>query len=156
MGRRELRRELGALIEGRIFEGHKLAAYRRLPGWKLRRLIDGARVQPGDLIHDCDGFNHRVSAVEQVVSGSMVRELVAIDISFDDGSARCGCGVTMLPRSREEIEAWWREWLPYQHDEATGWDLGPFYVEMHRRLISDEHICDEEGKVLPELSGLER
>lgn len=62
MGNRALRKQLGELV-GTFYEGHKFAAFSYLKGKRLRGLIEQASLNVGDVIHDCSGWNHRISDI---------------------------------------------------------------------------------------------
>lgn len=160
MGNRALRAQLGKLVK-RFYTGHKLAAYSALPAWRLRRLIKEASVREGDLIHDCDGFNHRVESATIVMNrvgswrypkgsnGTYMRE---VDIVITGGQYRCSCSPPSPPLPREEIEKWFLSWIEYQRSSGTMWADGAEYDDMLKRLQSGLPICDEDGCPLPPTS----
>lgn len=162
MGNRALRRQLSEMIGVRIYTGFsKIAALEYFPARKLRRLLVLASVRPGDLVQDCDGFNHRVTKVNLVWDNGSWKErnvkgryLSDIQFEFEDGHVPCGCGADRTPSSVAEIEEFWSEWIPYQRHNGFGWADGPFYDEILRRLSSKESICDKDGIMLPELRKL--
>lgn len=153
MGNRALRKQLGSLV-GTFREGHKLASTRYLRAGKLRGLIEQASLNVGDVIHDCSGWNHRISSIEpmwQRVYCSSAVVLSGFDILFDDGSYRCGCSSYIEPaHSVEQIEKFWKDWILYQKANSE-WADGKYYDEILRRLENGLPICDEHGIELPEV-----
>ncbi len=166
MGNRALRKQLGEKV-GRFFTGHKLGAFKVLHADRLRVLLSTA-VEPGGLLHDCDGFNHVVEKTEHIWvkqrnwrgypgigNAEMLQE---IDILFADGGIRCQCGdgSARPPAAWQAIEKWFLSWIEYQRKSGTGWADGPYYDEILRRLKNGERVTDDFGCELPQLRELRR
>jgi hypothetical protein len=157
MGNRALRREVVKLMKerhvpGKLYSGHRHSALRGLRAWSLRQLKSYLSIKPGDVVHDCDGFNHIVRAVEfykTTAYTSNSKIVVAADVVFEDGRIACNCSVPKKPRAREEIEAYFRAW--YADNGLRPWwhELG---VDQRRcdALKNGQHICDKRGVLLPE------
>lgn len=168
MGNKKLRRQLAKLTGGRIYFGHKLAAYKCLDAWKLRRLINDASVKPGDVLHDCVGFNRRVMRVDKLWSDTSqfgggsgwnrTREgaeyLHEMGIIFEGGFYRCPCSEAQPAVPRADSETWMLSWIRGHRASKTDWANGPYYDEVLRRLDAGEHYLDEDGCILPELQDL--
>jgi hypothetical protein len=171
MGNRALRKKLAEVFGSRtIYTGHKLASFKVLPANRLRRLIIDASVKPGDVIHDCTGFNRRVIEVKpewapvsyhsrgrpegpRYIDGEFLR---GIEIIFEGGNPRCECSSVEFAKSVADIEKWWFEWIQGMWASEHGWADSEFCKEVFRRLKAGEKICDEHGLCLPELDKLER
>lgn len=166
MGNKALRTKLAALV-GPLYSGSKFAAYRYLRADRLRRLIAGASYEAGSTVHACDGFNHRVVDVETYIKDISPRSrknrntkdvgwvVNFIDLTFEDGGGSCCGGCRAQPAlPRKEIEAWTLSYITSHRVAGTGWSNSPYHDEVLKRLEAGEHICDEDGIILPELREL--
>lgn len=156
MGNRALRKKVGELLKGsaKLYRGNKLSAYRALRAKRLRTLINDLQYGVGDLIHDCDGFNFTIKEMELIIRDLEYARNVSFvqgtDITLENGNYRCPCSKIAAPTSREQIEGFWKGWLDY-HIQPGGWGDSEWHRELKRRLDAGEHICDEQGRMLPEL-----
>jgi len=157
MGNRALRREAGKLLKGsgKLYYGKKLSAYKALPARSLREIINNLQYNVGDLIHDCDGFNHEiVSMTLSTLHPYRSRNVEVVgrhyEVLMDHDTYRCECSQIEPPRSREEIERYKKRFIEF-HGESEGRADSPYYQELHRRLEAGEHITDKDGKLLPDM-----
>lgn len=139
-----------------------------------------SKVRPGDLLHDCDGFNHRVESVlmfyhyvDSVSAGytrathgtkcakprRRLRRFVADwEALRDDGRTFCGCSGPQKPLSRRQIEAnflWWDTEEGRAKLQLWGGPLeGLERLEEKLTILrGGGHICDEDGCLLEALRG---
>ena len=160
--RQEVARKLDALGGYRLYEGSANAARRVLIAWRLRGLLNQLSFKVGDVIHDCDGFNHRISEINPEYwslgrDRSTGRFISSLDFWFEDDRLRCGCSIYIEPpQPAKGIEAYHKAWIEYQWEHKTDWANDNYHRELHRRLVAGEPICDKEGILLPELRGLSR
>lgn len=135
------------------------------------------KVKPGDLLHDCDGFNHRVKSIEFfrfqvdkteptcVAGKSGVKPrgkprwfLYDFDAIREDGKAFCGCpSFPEKPASRADIESYWLGWdCPEGLTTIGDFRMNPAFDTMVKTLREGGHFCDEDGVLLPEFARLIR
>lgn len=96
--------------------------------------------KPGEWVHDCDGFNHKV------VGRHNEDQYV-----FEDGRWSCGCPYGPTPAwSVQQIEEFWRyRYLPENIEALKKQDYWSEVDEQrHQRLLRGEPICDEMGRRL--------
>lgn len=107
MGNRKLRREASEALKslgfGRLYAPGKKRKIYQWSAHELRRVIFLASLRKGDLVNDCDGFNHRLAEdpkAERIWNGlPEFRQLV-----FTDGRWSCGCPYgPYKPRTPEQI-----------------------------------------------------
>jgi hypothetical protein len=149
MGNRSLRVELAKELKKigcRLYAGNFRAARRYWTAHQMRYMLARLAIKPGDLINDCDGFNHRVigpkvyyQAAENYYRHSLYtkfryRTKVPMIDQFilDDGTWSCGCPYG-------PVEAWTVEQIEEFH---RGGDDGDSLVE---KLKRGESICDAQG-----------
>jgi hypothetical protein len=159
-------------IMAQIF-GDKMKPYKGIKKRLYKKIIKGGGrrffgreeilgVKEGDLLHDCDAFNHRAKSIEffktHTRRGWFICDYFAIK---DDGNSFCGCNsFPEKPHSREEIEAYVLRWNDekgeysdsveeqiQQVSQMEGWEKFKKWVEV---LKSGGHICDEDGILLEE------
>ncbi len=154
MGNHALRKQAALLLKGtgvRLYIGNKLKSYKYLNAWELKNLIDMLNLKPGELVSDCDAFNHYIKEVivtfEQMHKCS--RAFVT-RVKFTDEKLSCGCpGGPMPPRSRDEIEDDVKTYVKNRIRDAD-WDFlnVRYRKDLHQGIV--EHICAEDGTLLPE------
>lgn len=163
--RRQVALRLKELGLGKLYRGSKVAARKRLSTRTLDDLWRFLCLEPGDVVQDCDGFNHVFKELLPLRfhhSRWASRELGIASVRgwvfhvdqcvFEDGQRSCGCSPPCLPESREDIEAGMSTFL---NDPAhVGWD-SPLNEELRKRLNTGEFICDEQGLLLEELRKLQ-
>lgn len=98
MGNRKLRKELTAALKeighsGKLYHGSRRIALRALSASRLKEMLRLLSFKPGDLVNDCDGFNHRVKGhrVNDIVWDKDTRVIDLHRLVFDDGGWSCGC-----------------------------------------------------------------
>lgn len=161
MGNKALRRELGQRLKelgwGKLYKGNRRTSYRFLRAAHMKNMLQALSYQKGDLVHDCDGFNHVVEEpiVEQF-SRCNVWVAYVKRVVFDDGSESCGCSAPDPAYTQENIEAFFKAYLQDGELAANGWTGSLFDQELKKRLDAGEHIADERGLVLPELKQFSR
>lgn len=157
MGNRALRKEVVKLmkerhVQGKLYCGHRHSALRGLRARRLRNLKAYLSIRPGDLVHDCDGFNHVVSKVPFYHTTMWTTNSIILDIcqiEFEDGRLSCGCSPPEKPLTREEIESYHKSW--YNEEKLKQWwEDFTIHLKRYKALMSGQHICDENGILLPE------
>lgn len=135
-----------------------------------RQIIRQLSFNPGDLVYDCDGFNHVICGlVEEYESGDGIcrfwndsgknfRKLYNVDglsiphipqFVFSDGTYSCRCSLGLCPpKTREEIEA--RVLSSLEKNLKLGCSFVAYKSERYQALTNGEHICDENGILLYE------
>jgi hypothetical protein len=164
MGKSAKIRKLNTLCKanglGRFYKGKGRLVKGVLSGGVLDALLEIFSIQPGTVVHDCDGFNHVVKGLvgpDRYRVYTADRELKAWywyedQLEFADGRFSCGCPAGIQPAlSREDIEKWYRGWLDYyvSTDDGKGFVTQQHHL-MHKALQKGKHICDERGIILDE------
>lgn len=122
----------------------------RLRASQLRKIIHLASLKPGDIVFDCDGFNHRIKSFKwsRLWQGSVWIH----KFEFDDGTWSCGCMVPEHGRTPEQINKEWFELLT--HPDYGYEDGCDEWIECNvarlEALKAGKSICNEDGFVLPE------
>ncbi|MFA6049972.1 MAG: hypothetical protein WC761_02140 [Candidatus Paceibacterota bacterium] len=158
MGNRALRKAASEALGRRVYRGNRNVACRTLRARKLKRLINDGSFKPGAVVHDCDGFNHHVGeavvlCISRPLPGingtTVVREVELV--SAETGNVFCSCAplTSGVVATREVIEKWWVSWIDYQRSNGTGWASGAYYDAIKAALDRGEHLCDEDGVLLP-------
>jgi hypothetical protein len=138
---------------GKLYTGNKKVAWKLLSGWRLRHLMSYLKFKVGDLVHDCDGFNHTIKdyCVYHVNSSTWLEsypknETYVIDLDqfeFEGGRLSCGCSAPSPPISKEEIERYmWEwyanaEWVEDEKLKQIGRNKEPVCDELGRRIIKE-------------------
>jgi len=148
--RRQVALRLKELGLGPLYLGSKGAARKRLSARTLDDLWRFLSLEPGDVAHDCDGFNHAFKAL--IPRRFYHSRWASRECEFEDGQRSCGCSPPDLPESREVIEAGMKTFL--NNPDHAGWD-SPLNEEFRKRLNAGESICDEQGLLLEELRKLQ-
>lgn len=158
----ELCRKMGL---GRFYKGKGRLVKRDLSHGQLEYLLMLFSVQPGTVVHDCDGFNHIVKGIagaHRWEVGIRYKSLKhptwywhddQLEFSDIEGQLSCGCTMGIQPaRSREDIEKWYRSYLDYQvpRDPDRKGFITNRHIIMHQALNEGRHICDERGIMLEE------
>lgn len=94
MGNRKLRQEASKALKelgyGRLYPSGKKRQAHRLRAHTLKRIIFLANLRKGDVVNDCDGFNHILAEDPQVFeTWNGLPEFE--QLLFDDGKLSCGC-----------------------------------------------------------------
>lgn len=105
-----------------------------LDSYMLRRVISDWSVKPGEIIHDCDGFNHIVAKVKSEYPN------LYPSILFEDGGFRCQCSSVMSAASVEDITAYWNKW-------ASAPD-NPWFINYQVWARLGKKVCDDNGLCL--------
>lgn len=163
MGNRANRKEIGQLMQRaglprRFMRGKKFAAYRLARYANLAELKRKLRFKPGDIVNDCDGFNHRIERWMTNTSRSNSRSakvITTFQAKFvsEHGVARWSCGCPISPSeslSQKEIEDYHDELVSDLEDWiGQGWiERGNRNDPTTRRSLGLP-ICDEHGFRLP-------
>lgn len=143
--------------------------------YAAKTVLETIRYSVGDLVHDCDGFNHVIVGFPAepitwpptVMDTSQTGALLFMmgthprgfrippwgrsQLLFEDGNLSCGCpGGVMPPETRESIERYFTlsdEQIAMQ--KKDGWWSRVAQARTDA-LRSGHHICDENGICLPE------
>lgn len=157
MGNAAKRRELGKLAKarglGRLYRGNRRVAVKFFDAHTMAELWFKLQFKSGDLVHDCDGFNHEF--LEWVGTTRWDYGTCSIlfleQAKFTDGKLSCGCpGSPSKQMTREEIEAYMKAYYSDLALQEGGWTLDERSVKFRQALNSGQHVCDERGIVLPE------
>lgn len=158
MGNRKLRKEVAKAIREypyplgcrKLYVGRKFAAFRwGLHAWRLRELLKLLSFKPGDLINDCDGFNHRV--VKPLPSyaggkyGGKGGEFTLSQFEMENGCYSCHA---VPPWTVERIVKYHREvWTQDEIDKykSGGWEFTGHLQKLRDILDRGEPICDSDG-----------
>lgn len=141
---------------GRLYIGTKREAWRAMSAGYLKELERKLSIRPGDLVNDCDGFNHVVRGRRDdgrlTVGMKSVSVVEVSQFEFEDGRWSCGCPTSPdPPETREAIEASTLRYL-----STVGEDEWQYHGKRGRdrleALRRGEHVCDERGILLPEFS----
>jgi len=124
------------------------------PGTYEKYIARWLTLTPGDLVHDCDGFNHRI--VEITTFWGTYRPIgrkgkgkflcdVSIVVEDDNYACSCGWGAGKTPGTKAEIEAYWR--MP---TTPLGWE-NLDNARAHYKAILDrgDELVDADGCLLP-------
>lgn len=171
MSSRKLRRQAAELIKkhglGKLYYGRGRIARNELRSYKLREIIQKLSYKPGDLVQDCDGFNHNI--VKFICHYSIITSYKSLNkersrhtktwvindvdqFEKEDGTWSCGCNISPDdPWTREEVEAYHlltdEQIKTYKEG---GWSWTDLDQKRQDILKAGGHICDEEGRLLPE------
>lgn len=104
---------------------------RSLSSFHLKRTISDWSVKPGDIIHDCDCFNHRVKSLKSQYP------YLYPEIYFEDGGTRCPCSEVMTAASTEQISAYWNNWASLPDNE--------WFINYQVWVRLGKRVCDENG-----------
>lgn len=124
---------------GPLYVCSKRRARQLLSAEELKYYLWVLSLEPGDLVQDCDGFNHRVASLEY----HTCRGVFTVDqVRFQDGGSSCGCprglGRACTP---EFITEYHRMWNEYQVEHNTGFEV----AWMMEALAEGRPLCDENG-----------
>lgn len=159
MGNHARRVRVARLLKERglpgLYKGCKFAAYNRISPGDLKEMELNLRWKPGDVVNDCDVFNHvvvgyRYSRGLHGPIGSWTA--TCFQVVFEDGSWSCGCSRSPCPAwTREAIEKIWLK-ISSDKEDLEHWSAGyQSYCDAIRvQLESGGHICDERGIQFPE------
>ena len=99
MGNRALRKQFARELKAAghhvpLYRGNKRVAWSYYKAPLLRRLLTLLALKPGDVVNDCDGFNHEISSIVGVsIRHFRGCRVLGIDgqYAFTDGTWSCGC-----------------------------------------------------------------
>jgi hypothetical protein len=135
---------------GALYVGSKLCAYRNLSAALLKTLLHQLQFKPGDLVHDCDGFNHRI---KRFVKYRWWNGVIDIEVEFENGGRACGCNISPKPpRTREYIEECFKSMElteVKEGDESWTWWNKKHQAALRQAVLRGEHVVDEDGILLP-------
>ncbi len=164
MGNRALRKKAGEAMKAagfpkRFYRGNRRTGLRYFRARHLRELLYMLSIKPGDLVNDCDAFNHRVKGpiFHGFVRWDDNTYVFQLDqLEFEDGRYSCGCPGGPGPAwTREQIENYMREGFTDEsiaESKKFGW-WTTNSQKMCEALREGRHICDENGIKLPEFCG---
>ena len=156
MSSRKLRIQVGKLLKeqglGRLYK-RGTRPWKSLSSYHLRTLLWKLQFKPGDLVHDCDGFNHILMRWMPAPADDGTMSLDQFEKSSSYWS--CGCDASPMPAARvEDIRRYWKDFLNDPYVISGGWSNDNYHKELKRRLECDEPITDNQGILLPELLAL--
>ena len=152
MGKHQLRKQASEALGRRLYKGKE--GQGTFSAEYLRTLIKEARLRVGDIVHDCDGFNHRIAkktlVTDQAHGFAWVRY---IEFEKENGDGFCGCcSVANNPAVPwEDVEGFMRAW--YNAPDMVDWVEGdPCSVKRKEAMNAGLRITDDAGLLLPEYS----
>lgn len=160
MGNRKLRRQVQKLLDeqglGPLYtRGTKFSAYRSLPADVLKFLIRRLSVKPGDMINDCDGFNHVVVGPAIYRSrwhnNRAARTLQFDQYNLENGLRSCGCPYGPVEAlTPEEVNEFFKTF--YDDENIESLKAGGWWTEndqfKYDALKAGESLCDDRGMIL--------
>ena len=158
----KLAKRLKELGMGKLYSGNKKVAWRLISSGQLNSMLRKLQYAPGDICHDCDGFNHVVvkwlPSIRDFTywsySGSYIKGWVIDVDQFEkqNGGWSCGCETSPDPPvSREYIEQYIKKYLNDPKLNEQGWVTNEGLDKKRREALNNgEHICDERGILLEE------
>jgi len=144
---------------GRLYKGSKRKAWGFLRGRTLNDTLRLVSLNPGDLVNDCDMFNHKVKEIiperwtHKSWTGKKAKGWVYMpcQLLFEDGRRSCGCGAPEAPYTPQKIADSLRECYEYNELEFNDSFKDVFNHEIMRRIKEGKMLTDEQGIILPEL-----
>ena len=158
MGNRALRKKVGEALKAagyssKLYHGRKYPK-KVLGAEDLRHILYMLSFKPGDIVNDCDGFNHKVTGHKIYYmrwTGNL--SILCVDrLTFEDGGWSCGCPSGPEPAyTREQVEQYFHDMTPeyIEHQKHLGW-WSEYSQKMYDAIKRGDHICDENGIILPE------
>lgn len=162
MGNAAKRRQIGKLLKehkfGPLYKGNKKVAWTSLRGSILNSLLHKLKFKPGDIVNDCDVFNHKIikwlpekfkfgrwSKGDRLITGWIFN---VDQFEKENGTWSCGCPYSPdPPQTREQIEKYMLAW---RSDEKSDWNKDEWHLKIYAALKNNQYICDENGILLPE------
>ncbi len=157
MGNRKLRKQLAQELKsrgvGRLYRGNKREAWRYYHASTIHRFLQLMDIEVGDVVNDCDGFNHRVAELitfYRTKSYTLRSAVVASNeqFKFDDDRMSCGCPYGPdNPWSVEDIESFFRS--QYHPENIACMKDGGWWTENDEKMLDalskGQRICDDLG-----------
>jgi len=157
MGNRALRKRAGQLLKQaghgkRLWRGSKRRGRSHFNARHTRHVIERLERKPGDLVNDCDGFNHVIK--DYIIWwGEWDTNFLVVNVdqyAFEDGRWSCGCPYG-------PVDAWTVDQIRNFHDLSDetieSHREGGWWTEKNQKLIdrirSGDPITDERGVKLP-------
>lgn len=161
MGNAAKRRELAKLAKtrglGRLYRGNRRVAVKFFNAHTMAELHFKLQFKTGDIVHDCDGFNHEFLFWDyptRWIRGASSMLFVE-QAKFADGKLSCGCPYgPSAPMKQSEIEAYMKAYYNDPALEKNGWLSNETCIKRRNALNNNEHICDERGFLLEEFAYL--
>lgn len=159
MAKARRRRRIAALLKkrglGKLYYGNKKAAFK----WVNLAAIENAlKYAPGDVVNDCDMFNHVVEGYRTHYNARKYGKALILDqVTFTDGRWSCGCGGLEAPWPVEKILEIWC--MPASEEPPPA---GVTYrtSEFEQALIdankNGQPIVDDRGVLLEQFGRLKR
>jgi len=162
MGNHALRKQLARDLKAAghpptLYVGNKHIAYRFFRASTLNEYLRKLSFKPGDVVNDCDGFNHEIKKLLPWIgywsrNGRKTTYTLQMDqFEFTDGGRSCGCPSGVVPAwSVEKITKFHR---PHTDEEIeklkrNGWWTAKSQ-QREDRVRRGELLCDERGFKLP-------
>lgn len=119
-------------------------------------LVWAASLQPGDLFHACDGWNHKVSTVKVEWSearyvypkiGPRTGKIVTdVTIVAEDGHIASIFNCAGLPLTSTKISEYWEGWVAHEAGVKTALTYWPkLTADIIDRLLKNLPLCDDIG-----------
>lgn len=133
----------------------RFGALKQIPAAERKYFLWGRSLRPGDIVHNCSGFNGIVKSLTPEYgtpcwfrkdgteyTRRRARVLCDIDIEFQD-SSRCSLIHCVSPAvSKEAIIKYWKHWSEQGYHLAKQWPNILAIIEKYRSGVP---ICDERG-----------
>ena len=108
----------------------------------------------GDVIHDCDGWNHVVVKEPHIYKyrGGFGFMLPWTDFSLDleGGRCSCGCSVPVKGYSVEMMKQYVLDGVEYFSSPGSSWPASPGYIKLAQLINDGVEVFDTRGILLPE------
>jgi len=152
--RKKLAKRLKELGYGKLYIGPKHQARRYYNARTCEYLLGWLDLKVGDVVNDCDLFNHEISKLPTMYRTPWEDTLVwdcTPTCFFSDGGASCGCSVPEPALSAEQVREYKRGFWEYaESKEETTWWLPQDPESAYQRWKKDKSypICDDRGMKL--------
>lgn len=169
MGNRALRVQLAQELKrqgfGKLYRGRGRIARKFLSSGYMKDQLAKLQFKPGDLVNDCDGFNWRIikwnsryKAYNRWFGDPIKHDVKVFDIGDQyfktENRMSCGCSPPEPAWPAEQVNNFFKEYLLNPTELNKDSVDTPYHKAMRQYFSEGKSICDDEGKVLPELDVL--
>lgn len=113
---------------------------------QLRLVAHMASLKPGDIVFDCDGFNHRIKSFKW---SRLWMGLVWVNQYEFEDSWSCGCMVPEPAKTPAEINAIWLDNWTNRADEINWSEYSDKEIQARDDLFAGKSLVDDLGFQLP-------
>lgn len=147
--KKKLRQEVARLMKekglGKLYAKSANQARKGLTTFQMRKLLRILEIKPGDIVNDCDGFNHVIKEIHLETHTTYNGiNYVEHTVVFESGRFSCGCGSEFQPALPPEvIDRYHRAYMHDEHLIKQGW-INPDSW-MFKCWEEGKMVCDENG-----------